>query len=53
MKVEFEILKGRGTLNSWFGFIFLICNSLLIEFTIYGYGFRFDWTLKEVTVDSV
>lgn len=50
MKVKFELLKGRGTLNNWVTFVFLICNSLLIEFTISGYGFRFDWILKEPTV---
>lgn len=49
MKVKFELLK-RNSLNSWFGLVFLVCNSLLIEFTILGYGFRFDWVIKEVTV---
>ena len=52
MKVKFELLK-RNSLNSWFGLVFLVCNSLLIEFTILGYGFRFDWILKEATVESI
>ena len=52
-KMKFEILNGRGTLNNWFTFVFLVCNYLLIELTILGYGFRFELRLKEATVDSI
>ena len=47
--MKFELLK-PNTLNIWFSLVFLICNSLIIELSIFGYGFRFDWVLKEVTV---
>ncbi len=36
-----ELLTNKG-LNDWFGLHFDICNSIMFEVSIFGYGFRFD-----------
>ena len=47
-----EILK-RTTLNDWFGLHFDICNSIMFEVSLFGYGLRFDWIMKEPRVEFV
>ena len=50
--MKFELLK-PNTLNNWFGLVFLVCNSIILEFTILGYGFRFDWLIKDPVGDYI
>lgn len=44
-----KILTGRKTLRDWFEFVFRICNHIDFTFSIFGYGIKFNWVVKNPT----
>ncbi len=46
-KPTIKLLKGRKGLNDWFEFVFRVCNHFDIKLSLFGYGFEFNWILKE------